>query len=630
VADFALRGSLDIDASRFVSGLRDAGKAGTDLVTGMERGADDIGAAFDGLEDAGKRYGDTIGKSSAEADDAMRRTASIAEALGTAIGPELRAAVGQSGIDTLAADLDRAGMSADDVRANAAQLEAQFRDLADAADRAGTAGATGTNRIGAAMDDTAKRTDNTRSVVANFAGNTASELPGVTGAFGPLNMAIGQFGEYATEGNIRLKSLVTAGAGLAVVTGAMMALNSQIDRMNSTKNWRREEVDAFAESIREGEDAAEGLADRLEDAGRITFAFGSGFKGDVLPTLAAAGVTVEDFTEAATGGADRLALFEDALRTAGVQGNDFALIMAAARSYADNYAEAQGKAADFQSVFNARVADGTSTLDLMVPSLTASETAADDYAAAAERVRDRQQEATDKARDARIAVYELRDGYAALRGELSIEDQYANVEEGFDRVKVAAEEAYVAAATGADDAEAKGRELEQGTRDQQRAVIDYLEDIGRVPDQVTSSILALIDEGKFAEAEARLAVLARNREFRISVTSQGRDFRGNLSDLGYASGGAPPPGRTVSVGEAGIELATFGSPAYITPTHAVTSALYTMGMSPPTAPAAPVIVEAGLRDGDRLQLVVGGDVFDATVRRANAHTGRVLQQGMRI
>jgi hypothetical protein len=43
-----------------------------------------------------------------------------------------------------------------------------------------------------------------------------------------------------------------------------------------------------------------------------------------------------------------------------------------------------------------------------------------------------------------------------------------------------------------------------------------------------------------------------------------------------------------------------------------------------------VIVEAGLRDGDRLQLVVGGDVFDATVRRANAHTGRVLQQGMRI
>jgi hypothetical protein len=171
-------------------------------------------------------------------------------------------------------------------------------------------------------------------------------------------------------------------------------------------------------------------------------------------------------------------------------------------------------------------------------------------------------EATDDANDSTDefaeALEEARSQWDQLLGRLNVSDAFRNIQEGFDSLETAAFEAFVAASEGAADAEAKGREYQQQIDDMTRAVLeDFIPALGNVPKEVTSSIVALIDEGKFAEAERRMAMLTASRNAIINVYAKGGDPR--LVSGARAGGGPVSAGRTYLVGEKGPELLSMGS-----------------------------------------------------------------------
>jgi hypothetical protein len=164
------------------------------------------------------------------------------------------------------------------------------------------------------------------------------------------------------------------------------------------------------------------------------------------------------------------------------------------------------------------------------------------------------------------AVLEVVDALDVLKGRLDLENDLLDLQDGFDKVKQTAAEAFGAGAEGAADAAAKTRDSQRALNDLKLDIIDYGRNVLELPDSKLTNIIAMIDEGMLEEAERRLAILARNRTASISIiTRGGAGYEGGLTGA-RASGGPVRPGGTYLVGEEGPELLTMGSSAgYVTP-----------------------------------------------------------------
>jgi hypothetical protein len=130
--------------------------------------------------------------------------------------------------------------------------------------------------------------------------------------------------------------------------------------------------------------------------------------------------------------------------------------------------------------------------------------------------------------------------FKGLKDELSDRSAFLDMAQGFDDIESAATEAFEAAATGSDDAARKARDFEQAVIDQKLRVLEFGESIAGLPEQSTTDIVALIDAGKFDEAERRLQNLARPRDVAfqprvIGGTRIRMDEFGNLQQ--FADGG---------------------------------------------------------------------------------------------
>mgnify|MGYP003346537757 CR=1 FL=1 len=130
----------------------------------------------------------------------MKAADRAATALGNAIGPELAGKISQAKLDSFIGQLRRAGLSFDDIEAGAERF-AQSLQKMDAA-------TSSFDSVEQAARRTGTEIDRSGGVMANFVGNTLQELPGLSGAFGPLNTAIGQFAEYAAEGGVKMSGLL--------------------------------------------------------------------------------------------------------------------------------------------------------------------------------------------------------------------------------------------------------------------------------------------------------------------------------------------------------------------------------------------------------------------------------------
>jgi hypothetical protein len=154
----------------------------------------------------------------------------------------------------------------------------------------------------------------------------------------------------------------------------------------------------------------------------------------------------------------------------------------------------------------------------------------------------------DEARRAERATRDLESAYKQLRGEISDEQAWLNLEESMRQYR------WDLAA-----GEMSNDEMRMAANDLRLELLDVLESIEGIPAQKQTEILALIDQGKFDEAELALSYLSRQRVVAISPTtggqlpnvSTGRDGR-------RAMGGPVSAGGSYLVGENGPEILQMG------------------------------------------------------------------------
>jgi hypothetical protein len=192
---------------------------------------------------------------------------------------------------------------------NAGHLRTQFDDLDTSVRRTG---------------DTVDRTG---SVFANFAGNAVQDIPGISGSFGALNVAAGQFAEYATEGGIGLRQMAMAAAPIAIATFAISKFNEEARKAAETRAFKTSQVEAWAKAIREGSTAMEALAETAREAGKLELALAFLGKTDILPALGAAGLTMGQFIELTQSSDKEIGLWREEMEAAGVSAETMFVVL---------------------------------------------------------------------------------------------------------------------------------------------------------------------------------------------------------------------------------------------------------------------------------------------------------------
>lgn len=166
--------------------------------------------------------------------------------------------------------------------------------------------------------------------------------------------------------------------------------------------------------------------------------------------------------------------------------------------------------------------------------------AMDALAAAAQRTKDR--------------ARELDQAWSDLKAEVDDDQAFIDLQDTFANLETAFLDSYGAAEQGATDAEQRARDYDSAVNTAKQSVIEFGQEVLGLPPTHVSTLLARIDEGKFAEVENRLAILARNRTMNISIQATGGIGYGALTGAGsnYATGGRVGAAGGVG-GEAGLE-----------------------------------------------------------------------------
>lgn len=520
MADKQMKFTLDFLAK--TGGLKDAAEL-----------SDKLGDKLDEAADSGALLAAAMRLAADKIEADLEETRQIAGRLGDALGPELNAKLGQAGLDDMARKFQDAGLSVADVDRNIGELANGVKRLDDVS--------TAAQGIDKSMQDVTKTTDNSRSVMANFTGNAMQEIPGVSGAMGPLNMAIGQFAEYAAEGNIQLGKMAQMAGPMAGVVVALELVKKYMKEVAEVKAWRKDQVDGFVDSLKEGESVAADFRDRLAEAGKIEWHMNRMFGGDALGALAEAGLSVDVFTSAVMGGQEGVQKLSDALKNSGVDGGTYMSVMGAATSYQDTYNQSLKTHAELVKVGLApALADMGDKAANAAPKLG-------DMAGALDTVGQR-------AEDADAFFDGLRSSYDLLMESIDEDQAWIDLETQWDDLRVAGETAFASAASGSADAEQAARDYQTEINNTKRAVGEYGKEVLGLPDEEIAEIIAEIDWASVDNAEATFNQIARNRQailyIQTRTSSVGRDQKVD----GEGAVGRPVlPGNTYRVGEFGPE-----------------------------------------------------------------------------
>lgn len=167
-----------------------------------------------------------------------------------------------------------------------------------------------------------------RSVLANLAGNSAQDLGELGGVVGSLGVGVGQLAEYAVDGNIKMKELAKVAGPMAGLAATMFLIQSAMATLAKKDAWRKEQVESYAKAVEEvgvGVGAIERHLREIDDLsffdeGGITdwFMGGDSSIPSVAADLGLYGFTVRQVTGYIAAGEEGVQAFDAALEAANV------------------------------------------------------------------------------------------------------------------------------------------------------------------------------------------------------------------------------------------------------------------------------------------------------------------------
>ena len=307
---------------------------------------------------------DGLGAAADQLSAELGKAKKAADALTHALGPEMAQKVD---VHQQVIEFNRLGATFEDIEANADKLGASLSKLKGA--ELNTVDA-GFKIVNATVHQTGNEIDRSRSVLANFAGNAAQDIPGINGSFGALNVAVGQFAEYASEGGIALSGLVSSLAPIAIGTVGIAALNKVLDGGKKAAQFEREEVDKLVKSIYNGVDAVQAFVDIDRERQKILTSHFGGSR-DITHEVAAMGLSVERFNQIAGMSEKQIGEWAAAQRQAGSAGIGFNNVVAGLITRHREMADAIGESSDGAIAFGYAEDAVRSHMDAFVQMATA-------------------------------------------------------------------------------------------------------------------------------------------------------------------------------------------------------------------------------------------------------------------
>lgn len=415
----------------------------------------------------------------------------------------------------------------DAAKGNIRELKRELDGLDSAGD--GTTGGGATARLSDGMDDVVDKTGRAKDAVNGFAGEAVTQLPGVGAAIGPASEAVGQLTEGLLAGEIGMKGLAAAAGPLIGITLGIKLITDELARIDRVDAWHEERVEEYTEAIREAESALAALRTTLEDTETVEFLGGFGDQaGDATDSLAEFGLKIDDFVQLVAGGKPALDGFTESVAAANPElrsmlealndgeagqavfdtileyGNPtlqaYAEVLLAARQAATDLTAAEIAAADITAVFGDRADDAAGSADNAATALGIM---------------------AGGARDAASGIDDTTSSFADLRAELADESSYLTVQNALDDLEQKASDAFYAAASGAEDADDKQRIYQQAVIDTKNKIIDYTDEVAKIPTTATTAIVAEVERasGDVSGLLALLDGVERTRRATIVVNT---------------------------------------------------------------------------------------------------------------
>lgn len=504
---------------------------------GLVRAAKDAISELDDTETKAQAVAKALVRMADKSEAEMRDAASAADALGAAIGDELRAEIVQAGgsIDKYVADLKRAGLTYDEIRADADALGDALKRTAQAGKVVGDDINVGAKTASDGLDKVAERGDNSRSVLANMVGNSTQDLGELGGVAGTAGVAIGQLAEYATEGNISLKGLAGVAGPMLGVAAAVILVTKVVGEMQKASEDAKQEIANLRkvqDDLADGKykDAAKTLADQYKNTARDLAKYGHSAK-DVVAAISGQGDVIEDLNvrlDAASTAYDSLSLAaangdEEAIalqESYGAQMDELAGLIETMGGAQAEYAklrqetnEATGIQKDFEDALK-----GTNE------SLGTVDRSAQDF--------------KDSVEDLKVETRKADEAYQNLMGTLDDRDSWRN-----------ATDAVGALWTELADPDATTEGVARKFDDATGAVGDYIAKTDEIKPEVKTVLYQKLEEGDLNTVLTIIAELQKG--FDVPVRFKGQ---GSVGFEKRAKGGPISAGQPYLVGEQGPEL----------------------------------------------------------------------------
>lgn len=344
----------------------------------LEGGMDDVGAAGEkagadassGLEKVGMSAQDAaklVVALAQDTDKSARDAKAAADALAKALGPELTAKVD---LDKVVQGFKDLGVSMDTVRQDADTLATALKQVdqinVDALND-------GIDLSTQKMRGLGHESDQSRSVLANLAGNAAQDLGELGGVAGTAGVAIGQLAEYAVDGHIELGKLAKFAGPMLGVAAAATLISTAVGGIKAEQAFRSELVDNFTDSLRDAETVAQSIRDTIAETGSLDVSLPGGLANlgreteNLIPVLNTFGLTFTDFMRLVQlqldGNTEALDEFYAQLNAGHNPFGDYQEGVGALAAGVDQYADAALAAEDAQQAFNNVMAGSANTID---------------------------------------------------------------------------------------------------------------------------------------------------------------------------------------------------------------------------------------------------------------------------
>lgn len=328
--------------------------------------------------------------------------------------------------------LSRAGFTAADLKDDGADLVHELQRLEDVSKRAGQELDRGLGNASTGVRSLGIEADQSRSVLANMAGNATQDLGELGGVAGTAGMALGQLAEYATEGNIKLANLAAVAGPMAILAVGVGVVTSRISAFNKAKAESAERTREFVDALRSENPVLEGSEQALSNLTDT-------LDREVESALREAGASYLPFIDAVKDGDEALKHFADFSLTTAEQNFEALRDAVENGEYATSeFAQALVGLVDSGQLTAAQAGAIGRAVKTMAPEFAAAETEAanldfamgqlpgtmDDTASSAtnaappvKTLAERQQELADAAAAARDALYGTADAIEQVNQE---------------------------------------------------------------------------------------------------------------------------------------------------------------------------------------------------------------------